>query len=282
MLNPEFYKGRVPKLVAKKMDTFFKRLTSVTGKATEKAVKANSITHDITDIKNNLRALLPASGNPADLLELTASKAQRNLISEVTDEILKLKGNTRTTISLWNLRKKIDTAIFDKRWTDDALNYLYKLRNTLNQPIKSASADITESFGRYSLVKEAERDLGKNFQAITAPNGEIYARKTESFIGNLLSSKKDETLRLLKDLDELIDVDDRAIEKLLDVAASETLEEKFGLGIWQKILVGLLGGKKRIAEIGAAVQEPAVQFGKKLLGRFVPTGITEATVQEPQ
>ncbi len=281
MLNPEFYKGRVPKLVAQKMNNFFKRLTSVTGKATEKTIKANNITHNVADIKNSIRTLLPASGNPADLLEITASKAQKNLINEVTDEILKLKGDTRTTVSLWNLRKKIDTAIFDKRWTDDALSYLYKLRNTLNQPIKSASGDIAESFGRYSFVKEAERDLGRNFQAITGPNKEIYARKTESFIGNVLSTKKDETLRLLGDLDDLLGVDDKIIENLLDVAASETLEEKFGLGLFQRMLVGLLGGKKRIAEIGAAIQKPVVQFGKKAFGRFIPTAISES-VEQPQ
>ncbi len=282
MLSPEFYKGRVPKLVAQKMNTFFKRLTSVTGKATEKTIKANSITHDITDIKNSVRALLPASGNPADLLEITASKSQQNLIKEVTDEILKLKGNRRTTVALWELRKKIDEGIFGKRWTDDALNYLYKLRNTLNQPIKSVSDDVAESFGRYSFVKEAERDLGRNFQAIKAPNGEIYARKTESFIGNVLSSKKDETLRLLGDLDNLLGADDKVIAELLDIAASETLEEKFGMGIFQKIIVGLLGGKKRIAEIGAAVQRPIVQFGKRAFGRFIPTAITETAVEKPQ
>ncbi len=280
MLNPEFYKGRVPKLVAQKMNNFFKRLTNVTGKATEKTIKANSITHNVADIKNNIRALLPASGNPADLLEITASKAQKNLINEVTDEILKLKGNNRTTVALWELRKKIDNAIFDKRWTDDALNYLYRLRNTLNQPIKSASTDIAESFGRYSFVKEAERDLGRNFKAITGPNKEIYARKTESFIGNVLSTKKDETLRLLGDLDDLLGADDKVIQNLLDVAASETLEEKFGLGLFQRMLVGLLGGKKRIAEIGMAIQKPAVQFGKRALGRFVPTGITELTAEQ--
>lgn len=281
MLNPEFYKGRVPKLVAQKMNNFFAKLSSVTGKSTDRLIrtKYKDVSLNITDIKSNIRKLLPASGNPADLLEITASKSQRSLINELTDEVLKQKGNLRKLSSVWDLRKRIDKAIFGKRWTDDALNYLYGLRRALNNPIKAVGTDVSESFGRYAFVKSAEKDLGRNFQAITGPNKEIYARKTESFIGNVLSTKKDETLRLLTDLDELVGADDRVIENLLDVAASETLEEKFGLGLWQRMLVGLLGGKKRIAEIGAAIQEPIVQFGKRAIGRFIPTAISEG-VQE--
>ena len=275
ILNPEFYKGRVPKLIAQKMSTFFNRLTDVTGKTVSRVIKGKKGTIDITEIKNNVRQLLPKGGDPADLLELTASKSQKNLIKEITDEILTLRGNRRTVNSLWNLRRKIDKTIFSKRWTNDAQTYLHRVRESLNNPIKSSGDDVAEAFGRYSLVKEAESDLGSKFQAITGKNQEIYARKLESFISNLLSTNKDESIRLLRDLDDLLGVDDKIIEELLDLAASEAIEKKIGLGVFQETLIGMIGGRKTLAGIGAITQKPALGLLKATTGRLLPTLTTE-------
>ena len=276
ILNPEFYKGRVPKLIAQKMNNFFSRLSDVTGKTVERVIKGKKRTIDITEVKNSVRRLLPKSGNPADLLELTASKSQKGLIKDITDEILTLRGNRRTVNSLWNLRKKIDKTIFSKRWTNDAQTYLHRVRETLNNPIKSSGDDVAEAFGRYSFVKQAESDLGKQFQTITGTNKEIYARKLESFISNVLSTNKDESIRLLKDLDDLLGVDDKIIEELLDLAASEAIEKKLGVGIYQETLVGMLGGRKLIAKIGAITQKPSLGLLKKATGRLLPTLTTES------
>ena len=63
-----------------------------------------------------------------DLLEITASKAQKNLLNEITDEIIGLKGNTRKVSSLWALRKKIDKA---RNEDNEILSFMNQIKRRL-------------------------------------------------------------------------------------------------------------------------------------------------------
>ena len=284
LLNPELYKNRVPKEIAVKTNQFFGKLTNVTGKAVDTLMntKYGNKWLDISEIKNNVVKLLPKSGNPVDLLEMYAPKAQKDLIIELTNDVLKMKGGMKTgnktlgkATTLWNLRKKLDKTIFGKSWTPDAKKYLLSLRSLLNNPIKNMGDDITQAFGRYSWVKNTEEELADKFSAIIAPDKEIYARNLEAFTQNLLSSNKDETIRLLKDLDKLLDAPDRIIEQALDLSAAETLEKGVGLTPMQKTILGIFGGRKLFPRIGAKIQHPVTQGIKKGTGRTIPIIATE-------
>lgn len=278
ILRPEFFKGRLPKAIAIRTNSFFDKLTKVTGKRIDKLINTTykNTTANISNIKKEIRLLLPPSGKVEDLLELTAPKAQAKLLNTITDKIFKVRGNTTKLSTLWELRKEIDEAIYRRSWTPDAKRYLMGVRRALNNPIKGAGDDIGEAFGRYSFVKNAEDELGKKFKGIVAPGGEIYSQRLESFTSTLLSSKKDETIRMLVDLDSLLSVEDQLIEELLNYAAAESMQQEvMGMGIFQRMMVGMLGGRQTLAKTGRLIQSATVQGTKKGIGRAIPTLISQ-------
>jgi len=279
LLDPKFYKNRVPKEIVTKTNNFFNRLTGVSGKNVGRAISQNDKTLDITPIKEAVRQLLPESGDPLDLLEITAPKSQKDLITKITGMVLGQRGNTRKVSTLWELRKTIDPAIFNKSWTADGRKYLMGVRQALNTPIKGASPQIGKAFSQYSFVKEVEEDLGQKFLSVRAPDDQ-FAPQIESFAQTLLSSSKDETIAMLRNLDEVLDVEDRVIEQLLDLSAAETFERGVGLTPFQKMLLGMFGGRKLIPRIGAGVQAPVTQAAKTGFGRFVPTAATGIAAED--
>ena len=174
----------------------------------------------------------------------------------------------------------MDKIIFGKSFAREGDEYLEAIRKILNDPIKQSSEEVAESFGRYNFVKLNEKDLAKNFEAKRLGE-EIFAPKTETFAANLLKTSKDEQLRLLRQLDDLLPAEDKVIEDLLDAAASEAIESPIQLlGLPSRIAAGALGGRKAIAGFGQFAQEPSTRAIGKGLGRGIVTGATAIAGEE--
>lgn len=285
LLDPEFYKNRVPKMIAEKTSKFFNRLSKTTGEAIENLLQSPKyrVTKVLTsEIKDNVQRIIPEGSKYTsiyqyidDIIPVTRPNIEKMVLKQETKNILAMGGKERKLHTLWLQRKKLDKLINSRSWGEEASDYLRRLRTTLNNPIKSAGDDIAKSFHRYQFVKEGEYDLGKKFMAVKSPEGEIYASPAESFAAEIMQTKKDDLVRRLKSLDNLANADDKIIDKFLDYAASEALDKKVGFGIFQEILVGILGGRKSIAKIGRFGQLPIVKVGEKMLGRAIPTITTD-------
>jgi len=90
------------------------------------------------------------------------------------------------------------------------------------------------------------------------------------------------TVRGIRALDGFLkNADDRIVEDLLDVAATESLEKTIQfMGVHQRSLVGALGGQKGIARGAAIVQDPNAQLLRNLVGRSLPTGASSLANSE--
>ena len=295
VLDPEFYQNRVPKMIAEKTSQFFNRLTDVTGKSVQRIInsKYKNVSASTMGIKEEIANILPSGIVISDLA--TTSNAQKKMLAQITQEVMNIDKSTAVILpkgkkitealvrtqfaiprqkitypQLWELRKKIDKFINAYNWSDEAYSYLSKLRRTLNKPLATGGKDISKAFGSYAFVKEGEYDLGKNFIARKGPGGEIYASPAERFASEIMSSKKDDLIRRLQALDKLNHSQDKVIEDFLDYAASEALDKKIGFGVFQEALVGMLGGRKRIAQVGAVGQTPGFIGTRMMAGRGAP------------
>jgi hypothetical protein len=277
ILNPEYYKNEVAPFIKGKLKQFFPKLTKTTGSEIDDLfkVKYKNSNIDITGIKNNVKSLLPESGNPADLLELNAPKVQKDLLNTITNKIVKLKGDFRKANTIWNLRKEIDKTIFGRSWTPDARRYLMGVRDSLNQPLKSLGNDVSEAYTRYAWIKNAELKYGKNFVSRVGTKGELHSPEVESFAKNLLDPGKDEIIKELSDLNLLLPAKDQIMEDLLDYAAAESLERPIGIGIVGRTALGLIGGRKAFARTGRLLQRPSTRLLGTSVGTAGRVGATE-------
>ena len=122
--------------------------------------------------------------------------------------------------------------------------------------------------------------MGQKLGAIKdQATGEIYALDLEKFANTLLSTNKDETVRLLQGMDDILKADEKVIDNILDFAASETLQKGvMGLGFYRDLIASMVGGLKRgIASVAGVPQMPGVQIGARLIGRALPTLATSTT-----
>lgn len=281
ILKPEYFKERVPQQIAKKTDQFFDKLTRTTGEQIEALLESplyKKILVQVGNLKEEVKNLLPKGINVTDL---STSPVEQKLLTQATEGITKMRGGVRSLPTLWKQRVKLDKLINSRSWSEDAYNYMNRLRAVLNNPIRNAGKEIAEAFDKYHFVKEAEYDLGKTFMGIKGPKGEIYSPKLESFLANLLGTTKDEQIRRLKDLDALLNTNDKVINELLDYATAESLQkEVMGMGLFQRLLTGLAGGRKALARMGYIAQHPATQATKKIIGRTIPVLTTESLSQE--
>jgi len=284
LLNPAFFKDRVPKTIATKMDKFFTKLSGVTGKKIDTLLKTKYKNSSVVmrGVKDRVNALAP-QGKPIfeHIDDMLISKNKKDLLKSQIQKINSMGGRTRKVHTLWTIRKKLDNVLLTQSWDDESYKLVSNLRNVFNAEIKGVGPDVGHAFGRYSFVKTAELDLGKKLSGLRDPStGEIYSQNLERFTKNLLSTDKDETIRLLKDLDKLNSSNNRIIETLLDYSAAEGLERGKGLGIWQQMMVGMLGGRKSIARIGAVAQSPITKALRKGAGRAITVGTTELTTEK--
>jgi len=294
ILDPEFYQNRVPKMIAEKTSKFFNRLSNVTGSQIDDLItkQYKNTTVATGDLKAGLTKLIPEGTKYKNVYSYiddlaTKSEVEKTILKNETSKILSMGGASRKISTIWEQRKKLDKLINSKNWSDDGIDYLNGLRRILNDPIKSSGDDVAKAFNKYRFVKEGEYDLGKNFAAVKSPEGEIYASPTERFAAEIMSTKKDDLIRRLKDLDSLANAPDKVIDNFLDYAASEALDKKIGMGVFQETLVGMLGGRKSIAGVGRFAQEPFIRMGgkefispvsgkvlRKIGGRVVPSVIS--------
>ncbi len=277
ILDPRNFEGRLEKSIAERGDRFFQRLTNVAGKKVSSAVKKfSSIFHNTDDMVVKGKQLLSDSKAISidDFKTSNVSNSQLNKAKEIQKIFDSVGSEDRIgTFDLWNKRKEMDKIFYNTRWDGELGGYLSKLRRITNTPITETSDEVAEAFGRYSFVKDAEDEVGKKFTAIKRP-GEIFAPKIEQFAGQTLSTSKDEQIRLLKALDDILPKSDKVIEDLLDAAASEVIDKPFGGGLF-KTGLQMLGGKKRIAQFGRFFQRPTTKAIKSGIGRGVVTSATE-------
>lgn len=280
--DKDFFQNRVPKMIAEKTSQFFNRLSQTTGKEVDNLIKVKYKDSSvfIGDLKNDINEIVPPETKYKTIYEYidnlaTKSNVEKDLIGNRTKAILSMGGTKRKISTIWEMRKNLDKLINSKSWSDDGLEYLRSLRKILNEPIKRSGEDIRTAFKKYQFVKEGEYDLGKKFMASRGPDNEIYASPVEGFASEIMSSKKDDLIRRLKALDSLNKADDKVIDEFLDYAAAESLDKNMGFGVFQEMLAGMLGGRRKVAEIGAAMQTPAAEGVKKSISRATPTTISD-------
>lgn len=279
LLKPEFYKNKVPQDILGKVKTFFPKLQKAAGGEITSLIntKYKDVSVPLVDIKTKITGLLPEG---VTFETITDSRAQQKLLSDLTKKVTSLGGKTRKLSNVWELRKNIDDIIDAHSWQDNSFTYLTKLRSILNDSIKSAGDDIGKAFTKYSSVMEAKSHFGKNFRVSKSPDGTYVSPEVESFARNIIKSSKDEQIRWLQQLDELLGADDKVIKRFLDYAGAEALEGDTGFSWIQKILLGALGGRKIPAHIGRLIQSLPVQAGARITGRAIPTAVTSGITRQ--
>ncbi len=292
LLKKENFKGRIPKMISEKIGSFWGRLTKVTGESVDNSIKGLKgkeriiSTSPVREEIGSLRKLL----GEVDDLGAEVSPQQKKLIKGImsdSERLFKkdiLTGKTRTTADVnevWQLRKRLDDILFGKGFSDSAKEYLFGIRTALNRPIKSASPLVEKQFSRYRFVKELQKEGEKDFRTRTV-DGKVFAKKPERFAGNLLKTAKDEEIAELKQLDSFLGLNDRVVEDLLDVAASEAIDKPFELlGLGSRIAAGTVGGKRLVAGLAGIPQMKAISIPTAAVGRTIPTMFTEA-LREPE
>lgn len=283
-LDPKFYQDRVPKTVVEKTSKFFDKIDNVLGKKVQQAVlKKTAIgrTVKFQPIKEQAKKLLKETGAETieDLGSPTISKAQRTKLKSFMNMIERVQQEDIKLSSLWKIRKNMDKVRFRHQWDPDISNYMDRVRRLLNDPLKRGNKEIAQAFGRYSGAQELKRGLEKQFEA-TLIDGDTFSPKTEQFANNLLGTSKDEVVRSLRKLDSFLEsADDRVVEDLLDVAATESLEKTIQfMGVAQRTLIGSLQGQIGIAAGAAAVQTPTAKVLRALIGRGTAVGGKELIV----
>ncbi len=284
-LDPKFYQDRVPKEVVLKTSKFFDKLNKVTGKGVEKAVmKKSNVFQPTKAIKLEAQEALTRRSAESidDLGSAVVSKAQLNKVKAAKKMIDDLSPSEKIP-KIWKARREIDKIRFRSKFDPDLENYLDDLRNSLNAPLKASGDDVAKSFSRYSSVKEMEKEMGNKFRA-TLIDDEVFSPNTEQFANTLLGTSKDETVRGLRKLDSFLkNADDRVVEDLLDVAATESLEKTIQfMGVRQRAVIGALGGQQGIARGAAVAQSPVGKFLRELIGRGTAVGGTELLQGEQQ
>ena len=230
LLNPEFYKNRVPEKLARGIGSFFDNLTDRTGKIVSRVVKRSKKKILVTKMQSKVNELVPEGTTFANIFDYvdnlaTKSNVEKKLLENETKKIMALEGE-KSVYDLWVQRRSLDKLINSRSWSDDAADYLVKLRRIYNSPIRGASPEIAKAFDRYAFVKDGEYDLAKKMIVEFGPEGAVYAEKPESFASTLLSTKNDELIRRLKDLDKFNKSSDRVIEGFLDYSAAEALKDR--------------------------------------------------------
>lgn len=284
LLDPKFFQDRVPKKIAFKTRQFFDKLSGVTGRGVKKSISNldKKITVLTGKIKSNANTALKEQGADVidDLGAATTSKAQINKVKEAK-KIVDGLPDKATPSQVWNARKDVDKIRFRNNFDPEIERYLDSLRTSMNAPLKNASPEVAEAFGRYASVKEVEKDLGNKFRA-TLIDDEIFTPATEQFANNLLGTSKDETVRTLQKLDSFLGAEDKVIEDLLDVAATEALGNPFEMmGLFQRSILGALGGKKAVAGGAANLQSPGGRVIRGLINRGTAAGGTSLATGEP-
>jgi hypothetical protein len=281
-LDPKFYQDRVPKAIVEKTSKFFNKLDRVTGTAVDRAVRAKTAKGTMIKIKPiqaEARRLLKedfSADTIEDLGSATISKAQKNKLVQFDNLIQRVKQDELSPLSMWKTQKQMDKIRFGSNFDPDIKRYMDSVRRLTSSQIKRGSKNVSQAFGRYSSVQTMKTDLEKKFEA-TLIEGETFSPKTEQFANTLLGTSKDETVRGLKKLDSfLLNADDKIVEDLLDVAATESLEKNIQLmGVMARTAIGAMGGQRSIAGGAANVQSPGGQLIRGLLNRGVAVGGTE-------
>jgi len=286
LLDPKFFEGRVPKKIAEKTRMFFDKLEGVTGRGVERSVRAKSALGTKVKVapiqaRANEALKRQMTDNIEDIFPPNTSTTQIKKVKMAKNMIDRIKQDDLSLLSTWKLRVNLDKIRFSGSYSDDVSRYLDDLRGSLNEPLTRLPS-IKQAFGRYSAVKELEKDLGNQFKA-TLIDDEIFTPRTEQFANNLLGTSKDETIRQLKKLDSLLGSSDRVIEDLLDVAATESLDKPLqNIGVGQRMVTEALGGRKTLAGFGAAAQSPGGRALRGALRSGTPTAITSGLQGQQQ
>lgn len=279
LLKPEFFKGRLPKFVAEGMDKFFARVSKVTGERISTIIRSPElakITIPAGSLNDDLTKIIGRHG-AIDDFSILVSPGQKKILKTQLERVGKIVTKNSGLEEIWTTRKDLDKIIFGKRWADEARDFLLDLRTTLNRPLIDSNPELGKAFGRYAFVKKGESEFGKSFKAILDETGETFSTKLEKFLSTTLSTSRDESIRLLKRLDSFLGVKDRIVEDALDAAAAEVLDKGagFGIGLVQNMITGALGGKRSLAQIGAAVGSPLAKGAGRAIGRLIPTSLTQ-------
>jgi hypothetical protein len=275
-LDPKFYQDRVPKAIVQKTSKFFDKLDNVTGTSVTKAVAKDTRKINIVPIQQQAKKLLKDAGADSidDLGSPTISQAQKNKLKEFSNILERANTEELSVNSLWRMRKSMDKIRFRHQWDPDVQQYMDSVRSAINAPLKGGkNTPLAQAFGRYSSVQDMKINLEKKFKA-TLIDGDTFSPDTEQFANTLLGTSKDETVRGIRKLDEFLkNANDKIVNDLLDVAATESLEKEVQLmGLLSRTAFGMMGGKKAVVKGAALAQEPGVRALSNLIGRGLAVG----------
>ncbi len=286
LLNPKFFKNRVPKEISTKVNKFFGRLDKTVGSKVERAVLSKrNVEIPFAPIKQGHKNLLKelSAESIDDLSSLQTTTAQKNRLRQIETMINRVQQDKVSLPSAWKMRKLTDKVAFNSgALSDDAKEYVLGVRKLFSEPIrKRGGKEVNKQFGRYSFVQQQKQVIRNNFDATVLNEGragqrDIFAPKIEQFANNILGTNKDETVRGLAQLDKfLAEPSERIVEDLLDVAAAESFSKNIELmGLFSRGLIGSVGGRKAIAGTAANFQSPVGRTLRGLINRGIAAGGT--------
>ena len=168
--------------------------------------------------------------------------------------------NSLSLKDLWDLRKQLDTL---SGWNNlkskqDAYNYFLKIRSILNKPLLEHPG-ISESFSKYSSIKDAEDLIGSKFEGATGPSGETYSSPVEAFAASLYSgSPKSQMVGLIRDIERELPKNQRVIDDLLNYSAGQrikSLSDNPNLSDKVSLFSKMLGGPGNVAEMSRGMED---------------------------
>lgn len=269
---------KVPVKVITKVHNWIGKLLDVTGKGVQEAVEKESDTFIPTS--GLLKQVQEINPPGVGIKDFDISNAQKKNLSKAVRIAIDLPENASVP-QIWEARKAIDKIRYNNSFKQEGLNYLNKLRSILNEPIKGASDDIATSFGRYNTVRNAQTTIGKNFDSLEV-EGLPFNVKLEKFSKSLFNGNNDELKGFLKEVDNFLPLEDRAIEDMLDIGAAEALDGPVPGGFFTRLLVGSLGGKRAIAQGARVIKSKPTKIITRGSGRVAPTLISESITDFPK
>lgn len=254
--------------LTKRIKEFFPRLRSVAGSSVEKTIKDNNVSKSTKPIKQTVANLLKET----DIDDLEISGAAKKDLKRAFD-IVKDLSDEDELLNIWKSRRKFDDIVYKRKIKDDdTLRIITEARNAFNAPLTKTSTEIRKAFRNYSGVIQSQEALGTSFSTRPLVGGqedEVVADKAESFARSLFSGNKEQIIKEIRNLETILDADDKVLEDLLDLAAAEKLtKSQAGGGVvdaFGRIAFATFGGKRAVASIGAGLQYP--------IGRGVRAGL---------
>jgi hypothetical protein len=258
LLNKEYWGENIPKNLKGNISTFFYQAKNNSGSKIGTIMKTKEISQLSTPLKGMQDDIAKLS---IDAIEATPK--EKETLKKVSNLLLMEGQKDFIEIpKLWGIRKELDSIVqANKVRSPEAVDLLYRIRKTMNEPIRTSSPAIAKMMDDYSFISQVEDQMGGKFEGIVdKQTGEIYSQDISNFLeGLFIGSNKNENISLLKQVAEKGQVPDKFLKDAFDYAAVKAIMKG------NSIMQGSLRFLRPAAQ--GVIQRPtirAIATGKKI------------------